>query len=397
MIQRAASSEMSLFILSIGILLTVIIRFFFILNGLDVADVNKAHEVSKLFLQGGNPYQSLLFATYPPINYYITTSTLFLSNLLSLPFHILIKLWPNLADIVIGIILYKLLIRLKTKPLNASVWALVFLLNPISIIISAAHGQIDSVPTLLALTSVYLLIFHTTKNHFLLSALSLGLAIAIKPNPLMLLPVFLIINTSLKQKLIFTLTSLAPLVISVSPFLWNGTYQILTKVFGYSGVYDFGYAAILRSFLFQQNANIWLPNSAKLLSISKFIFLIGLLLTILLFIKSKNLVKGCLAIYLLFLGLYFGISAQYLSWVLPFAVLERDKMIIPFSLFGTFALLGFYIFFGPDILLGRFSTITAFQTKYMPIYVIGNLTLWITILIWLAKIIIGQVKLVKQS
>ncbi len=388
---------MSLFILLAGIILSFVLRTFFAVNGLDVADVLKAHQVAQTILQGQNPYQSLWFAIYPPLNYYIEAATLYLSNASFIPFHILTRLWPNLADIAIGLILYKFLLKKNVKPILASTWSLVFLLNPISIIISSAHGQIDSIVSMLVLLSVYFLTIHSAKSYSFWSALLLGLAIAIKPNPLMLLPIFIVCKESnLRQKVLFILVSIAPIIISVIPFLLQGTYQVLTNVFSYSGVYDFGYMGVLRGFWYQQNANIWMSVSNELLLASKLLFLTGVIFLTFLFSKSKDLVKGILCVYLLFLGFYFGISAQYLSWILPFAVLERHKMIIPFSLTGVVALLGFYMFFGPDILLGKLSITAVFQSKYMPVYVVGNLTLWITIILWLGKIVIDQIKLVKR-
>ncbi|MCL5069535.1 MAG: hypothetical protein M1308_01340 [Actinobacteria bacterium] len=389
---------MAFFILFAGIVLSAAVRLFFIVNSLDVADVLKTHQVAQTILQGHNPYQSLWFAMYPPLNYYLEAATLYFSNLSSIPFHMLTKLWPNLADIAIGLILYKFLLQQNVKPIFASFWSLVFLLNPISIIISSAHGQVDSIPSMLVVLSVYFLTTKPVKPYFLWSALFLGLGIAIKPNPLMLLPLFILcLKSSVKQKIIFALVSITPIAVSVIPFLLQGTYQVITKVFNYSGVYDFGYMAVLRGLWFQQNANIWIPVSNELALTSKIIFLLGLIVLTLLFSKSRNLVKGILAIYLLFLGFYFGISAQYLSWILPFAVLERYKMTFLFSLTGIIALLGFYMFFGPDILLGKLSIISAFQSKYMPIYVIGNLALWITVVWWLIKITIDEICKVKSA
>ena len=163
--------------------------------------------------------------------------------------------------------------------------------------------------------------------------------------------------------------------------------EIIANVFKYSGVYDFSYAAILRGFWYQQNAQIWLPLAERILETSKLSFILGATFLLVLFIRAKNLPKSCLAVYLLFIGVYFGISAQYLSWILPLAILTREKMLIPFSISGTFALLGFYTFFGPEILFGRFWYGAAFQSEYMLIYFVGNLLLWAIILWWLIKLI----------
>lgn len=321
--------------------------------------------------------------------YYLETTTLFFSNYLAIPFHILAKLWPNLADILIGLIIYRLLIRLKTKPLYASFWSLMFLLNPISLLISSAHGQIDSVTSLFVLLSIYFLTLKSNIQSYI-SALFLGFAIAIKPNPAIVLPLFIAYNYKkcvLKEKVVFISIIIIVVSFSLIPYIWQSFHEVLTNVFGYSGVYDLGYAAIFRSLWYQRNADYWLPLTKEFLDASKFLFLGGAILLTIIFAKSKNLVKACLAIYLLFLTVYFGISAQYLIWILPLAVLEKDRTVIFFSLSGLLALLGFYMFFGPEILLGKLSATTAFQSKYMSLYALGNLALWITTLFWLIKII----------
>ena len=378
---------MSTYILFLGIFLSVLIRAFFVINGANVADIKLLFGMGDAVLKGLNPYVSLTYNSYPPLAVFIEALTILLSNISNIPFHILTKIWPTLADIIITLLLYKFLIRLKVKPVFASFWSLIFILNPISIIISSIHGQIDSLPSLLVLISVYLLSL-SNKPKFRLSALILGLAIAIKPNSLMLLPFFLIINKmSLRQGFTFVLTCITPLILIFAPFILQNPQQILIRMLSYGGVYDFSYAAILRGFWYQQNAQTWLPQADQIFEASKVAFILGAIFLLVLLSQSKNLLKACLAVYLLFLGIYFGISAQYLSWILPLAILAREKMVIPFSVAGTFALLGFYTFFGPDILFGKFWHGAAFQNKYMLIYFLGNLLLWLTTLWWLVNII----------
>ena len=199
---------MSKLILFIGIFLSVLIRAFFIINGTNVADIKLLFGMGDMVLKGLNPYISLTYNSYPPLAVYIEAFTILLSNISNIPFHILTKIWPNIADIVITLFLYKFLIKLKVKPVFATLWSLIFILNPISIIISAIHGQIDSIPSLLVIISIYLLSL-SDKPKLKLSALILGLAIAIKPNPLMLLPFFLVINKMLlKRGLTFLLSCL---------------------------------------------------------------------------------------------------------------------------------------------------------------------------------------------
>lgn len=375
-------------ILLTGIFLSILIRTFFIINGLDVADVTKLHQMAEAMLKGTNPYLLFNFSSYPPIGLYMEAFILFLSNLMGIPFHILTKILPNLADILTTLLLYKFLRSHKVKPINASFWSLIFILNPISIMISAAHGQIDSITSLLTILAIYILSSDKNKFHKFLPALSVGLAIAIKPNPVILLPFFLVYKKSgIKQTITFLLVSLAPAIIPLIPYLWQSPHAIIDNVFRYSGVYDLSYAGILRGILYQQNAQIWLPLAERMLAASKIAFILGAIFLFVFFAQARNLAKSCLVIYLLFIGIYFGISVQYLSWILPLAILAGEKTIIPFSISGTIALLGFYTFFGPEILFGKFMKIIAFQSKYMLIYFIGNSLLWVTVICWIIRII----------
>lgn len=405
---KPALQKKSIIILSVGILLSLLLRAFIIIHSLNVADIKLLYGMGAVVLEGLNPFLALNYNSYPPLAIYLEAATIYLSQLSTIPFHILTRVWPNIADIAIALLLYKFLINLRVRPTYACLWSLFFILNPISLIISAAHGQIDSISSLFVLISTYLVTFHNQNGHHSLakryifgSAVILGMAIAIKPNPILLLPFFLLyIQGNFKTKILFLLLTIAPVTITLAPYVTQNPQQIIANLLGYSGVYDFSYAAVLKGILYQDNANIWLPLNKEILEASKLTFLTGTLFLTVFFYEqslnkpknpaylSKNLSQAFLAIYLLFFGVYFGISAQYLTWVLPFAVIIRSKMSILFSLSGFISLLGFYMFFGPEILLGKFSSQAAFQSKYMTIYVLGNLLLWVTMTGWLLKIIV---------
>lgn len=210
--------------------------------------------------------------------------------------YILIKVWPNLADLVIGLLIFWFLIKKNSKQLSAAIWSLIFLLNPISIIVSSAHGQIDSVPTLLVIITILILQFKYSKIYLLISAIFLGLSISIKPNPLILVPAFLIFlhkKTSFWEKSVFLFAIFIPVVILFLPFLQN--------------------------------------------------------------------------------------KPQY--------ILEKDKMIILYTITGLLAMMGFYMYFNPAILLIQFSSIQTYLPQYMQIYSFDNLFFWLTLFLWLLILI----------
>jgi len=371
----------SLYILALGIFLSVAIRLAFVISGAEIADTLRMREVAEAVTRGINPYLLFNFYIYPPAWMFIEGLTLVLSNFLKLPFHMLIKFLPNLADIASCLLIYKFLARERVKPLSASFWSLAFILNPVSIIISSAHGQFDGVVSLLVLGAIYLITFCNERRLFVLSALVLGLAIAIKPNPVILLPLFLFYKKSgFRKKIVYLTLTVLPVSLTLIPFLFLNFRLTLSSVVGYSGVYDFGYAAILRGLAYQQNANYWLVQSPRLLAGSKLCFLAGSIFLFIIFAGAKNLAKSCLVFYLFFISVYFGISAQYLSWVIPLLVVTRSKSIILFTIESLLALMGFYLFFGPGILFGKLITITPYQSIYMPLYFVGNLALWLTTL-----------------
>lgn len=374
-----------------GVLLSFAIRIYFILNGSDIADVHSLHEMGKITLKGANPYILLNYNTYPPLALYLQTITIQLSQFFNIPFYILIKLWPNLADLLTGLMIFWFLIKKGTSVFSATIWSLIFLLNPISIIISSAHGQIDSIPTVLVIAAILILQFKSSKIYIFVGALLLGFAISIKPNPLILIPVFLILlykRTNLLTKAVFIFLTLTPITFLLLPFLENNFQFVLAKLFNYPGSSDFGLSAVLKTLYFYHNATYSLPYIDELLMNSKIIFLIIFILFAVVFRNSKNIVKLVLLTYLLFLTVYFGISAQYLSWILAFAVLERDKMIIPYTLFGLIALLGFYMYFNPTMLLVQFSSTQPYYFQFMIVYALGNLLFWLTSFLWLIKILV---------
>ncbi len=377
-----------LLILVLGIFLSVLLRLYFILNGSEVADVHSLFEMGDLYLRDINPYLALNYNAYPPLAIYLEVFAIHLSKVFEIPFFITTKILPNLSDIFIALILYRFLMKKGINDISAGVWSLVFILNPISIIISSAHGQIDSIPTLFVVLAIYLMSFNTSKVRIFLSALLLGLSFAVKPNTLMLLPFFILIpKINFKEKVIFLITSIAPLVLLFWPFIAIEPRYVLGKVFNYSGAVDFGFVAILRGIEFLYTANFKVPASSEVLQLNKIFFLLVFSLLILIYRNTKNIGRACLAAYLLFLGIYFGISAQYLAWILPLAVLQRERIIIFYSLFGGVAIVGFYLFLNPTILLAQFVSIKPFQDQFMIIYMTGNFLLLTTILFWIFRIL----------
>lgn len=374
-----------IYILILAALVSLVIRIYLAINSIHTADLYLMHIMGSKFLEGKNPYLVLDFNSYPPIAIFIEAICIKLSYLLNLHFQLVLKIWLNLADFVTAFLLFKILIKQKVNYPKAILWTSLFLLNPISIIISSAHGQMESMTNLFTLLSIYIVLFRG-KKFIYLAGLFLGIAIGIKPNPLMLFPIFLFYQKyNLKNVFIFGVFTILPLLVSLLPFLGQKPLEIIFRMLGYSGVYDMSYAAILRGVWWQDNAQIFIPYSLEFLNTSKIFFLSYLGIIFLIFLKTQKLFQSIFLTYLGFITFYFGISVQYLVWVTPFAIILKETRVLGYLLLGTLSMVSFYLYFGPEILLGNIYKINPFQIKYFYWYFLFNSLFWFYNIFWIIK------------
>jgi dolichyl-phosphate-mannose-protein mannosyltransferase len=140
-------------------------------------------------------------------------------NLLNIyPQQILYKLPANLADLLTGLFIYKILLKSKGEKWGI-IGALIYLFNPAIFANSALWGQVDSFT---ALTSI-LAIFCFSK-FYILSSIFLALGTAIKPQTAFILPVILFMmfkeKWKIKKTLIYLTTGLLVFIGLFVPF-WN--------------------------------------------------------------------------------------------------------------------------------------------------------------------------------
>jgi len=99
---------------------------------------------------------------------------------------LLIKLPSILADIGIGIFIYKLAAKRASRR-GAIGASMLYVMNPAVILISACWGQVDSIHTLLIALAVYSLV----EKKILRGSLLFALAVLVKPQALMFTPLFI--------------------------------------------------------------------------------------------------------------------------------------------------------------------------------------------------------------
>jgi hypothetical protein len=121
---------------------------------------------------------------------------------------LVLKLPYLFFDLAISLIIY----RLTSSRFTSLLW----LFNPVSLYSVYILANFDVIPVFFTILSLYFL----TKNRNHWSALSLGIAIALKAYPVMFLPFFIFHkNLKTKNRLVYLFLSLLPLILSTLPFL----------------------------------------------------------------------------------------------------------------------------------------------------------------------------------
>lgn len=238
-------------------------------------------------------------------------------------FNTVIKIPLIISDMIVAILLYDLVVELTGRKQVADKAAFLWFLNPHLIWISSAWGQIDTLPVLFALASLYLLI----KRRTVLSGVCLAISFAYKLYPILFLfPV-------------------AFYVVKKNPFTDRGTVAIFcTSFIGASAVL---FAPVISkalsftgSFLQGSNAGslgeglsywsilLMIPLNAEFAyaaSASIGLFLLAFIMFRVSRLDFKDssldLVRGQLACILaIFLSVRF-VEPQHFVWALPFIII----------------------------------------------------------------------------
>ena len=295
--------------------------------------------------------------------------SLWLARATGLSFALLVRL-PVLAG---ELALVALLARMGGR---AAAWA--YALHPVSLLVSACHGQFDAIAMLFVLLAMQAQAARRLDR----SALCLAAAIGLKSFPVLLLPAFLL-HTPARARLRWAALATVPVALSLLPFLWHDAGALSRELFGYGGVADFGWIAIVRAArllgsgaLARAEAVRW----AGFVLVAKIGFVVAYMGLLAWWWRSRarpSLPAMCLTILLAFLVLYGALSAQYLLWVVPLGVLVLSRPFVAYSAVTALALLAFYLFLAPGV-LGLEAPPAAAGTAWA----LGVIAQWIATAVW---------------
>lgn len=328
---------------------------------------------------------------YSPVSMFLPAFCAQLSQIFKIHFYIIMRLPAIIADVCIALSVYVTMVKLGRK--DALLMGLLYALNPVAILICSFHGNIMSIPVLFSFLAYSVLLWGVEEN-YRLSALLLGLAIGFRGYPILLLPLFLFkLKIDLNKKIEYIIYSAVPTALSFLPFLILDYKSVIREVFAYSGFPDYGIAAIIRAiYSYKFNVQLYdLPNNmvAVLSNFSKDLFFIVYAVILLASIRKK-LITSILSVFLIFYFIYTGMGSQYFLWILPFCFLVKDKMVMYFLIFVTWALFNFYWVYHPYIIFGRFGAFDVPLKILLAGEVISLILVWVVCMLWAVRLIVEK-------
>ncbi len=329
-----------------------------------VADVLRYRRVAAHVLDvSWNPYQVKHLYPYPPLWVWIEAACEWLARHSGLSFAVLVKL-PVLAAEV-GIV--ALLARWGAERGGAARWApWIYAFHPVAVLVTGFHGQFDS----LALLMVLLAVRASERGRHDAAALALAAGIAVKSFPILAVPVLLLRVTGATARFRFLALALLPVAVLLVPYLAHDATAVTRELFGYGGVADFGWIGVWRGVRWVIDGTLGRGEARHwglLIPAAKILFLAAYGAALARRRASGDLVVTLLAVFVAFQAFYGALSAQYLLWVVPLAVLRPDRWLAFHGAAATAGLVGFYLFLAPGVLTAAEARADAAG----PIWVIG--------------------------
>lgn len=279
-------------------------------------------------------YSDRIWTSYPPGFLYILSLLGFLKNLLQIEsslFYIILKIPSILAELAIGIFIYRLI------PNSWKRVGLIFvMLNPAFIFNSAIFGQFDGLFSLALLVSVYFLI----QKGVVYSSVFAGISLLLKPQAILLFPIFLYFilkNFSIKIFLKMIISSSLLIFFLFLPFFRNdpvaGPINLISNILGY-----YKYNSIF-AYNFWGIFGVWVPDNTvwKSLTYQYWGYILFALFWIVIIWRKKNLSLYALSA-LSSLSFFFLLTRMHERYLYPslvfliiVAILKKSRSLLIFS------------------------------------------------------------------
>ena len=315
-----------------------------------VVDIERYQRVGRHLLDvSPNPYETKRLYPYPPLWAPFEAGAEWLSRHGLGSFAIDVKLPVLFADLLIVLALVAAGRAGRAPP--AAAW--IYAVHPVSILVTGFHGQFDSIALLFVLLATGALARGRRDG----SALFLAAAIGTKSFPVLLVPFLAFAGAASWGKAMrYAFLATAPVALLLLPFAIADLPALRRELLAYSGIADFGWTGFLRGVtwlatgdLARSEARFWPVASAA----SKVLFLAAWSALVLATRRgwlAFTPAQAGLATFVAFNVFYGALSAQYLLWVVPLAVLWPGRALVSHAAAATAGLVGFYLFLAPGVL-----------------------------------------------
>ncbi len=325
------------FLLISGFILRITLASFY-----DTADTGAFCQAGTLWLEGKEVYANPnVFFSAPPFGLHLTGIMFWIGNIFHIPCNIMWKFPTIIADIGIGILIYKIAIEFfKKSKITAVTLMNWYMFNPIALFISGFQGQQEGFWLFFIILSYY--IIKKFKNIFI-SAVCTGIALSYKvPAILLVIPLVFTIN-EWKNRFRYIFIVSCIFIVSLLPEIITSTSALVKQSFLYSSIIGiWGISGIVTKLLgvLKVDPKPFISFSSTvlkllLISVLSYFYYVGLK-------KKENFFTICLNVILLFLILTPGFGPQYLLWLLPFLILTSNSYLKLYTIVVTVVFLHTY-------------------------------------------------------
>jgi hypothetical protein len=185
---------------------------------------------------------------YLPLQMYVFSAAAWVAANTHLPFLLLVKLPAIAADAALTVIVGLAAAAIGRRR-DAAALTIGFALNPVSMLVTAYHGQFDALPVTFALGAWAILAFRRDRWALPVSAILMGIAVADKTWPLLLAPILLWRLDGLRDRLRYVAIMAAVPIEALALYeaiIPGGGLHALRVVTGYQGIVGaWGYSELL--------------------------------------------------------------------------------------------------------------------------------------------------------
>lgn len=301
-------------------------------------DIESFKLVTDALLGGQEVYTAVLGRhPYLPMQMYVMGVMARLSAAVGLPYVVAIKLPAIAADVAITWLIFRSLIEFGRRRATAMFFALLYALNPVSVLVTAYHGQFEAVTLLFMVISWS---FWRFGRRLGWSATALGLAILNKTWPVIMLPVVWLRLSDNRSRILYPLIALGIPLLGVILYLaiFSADPQpMLRRALTHRGVP--GYWGVGSFLAPLAPGHPWAQSVYDLLILLRNAILAAGVVFALWWTRHQGVLDALLTVILMMLAVTVGFGIQWLVWPLPFALLAlEDKWARRYTVAGAFML-----------------------------------------------------------